>query len=207
MVQNIFTSLRNGILALLFRLWDKKSGKIEINNERLESYGLDYLRKNITIISQEMFLFDDTVMNNIVLDSNKDSNQIKEVVRIACLEKFIDSLSDGYNTIIGEHGVRLSGGEKQRICLARGLLRDTPILILDEATSALDQITEKRVLSNLRCILKDKIVIIITHRLQAIVEADCIFVIKEGRVIANGTHGELMLSSKYYRNLFERKLA
>lgn len=177
------------------------------NNERLESYGLDYLRKNITIISQEMFLFDDTVMNNIVLDSNKDSNQIKEVVRIACLEKFIDSLSDGYNTIIGEHGGRLSGGEKQRICLARGLLRDTPILILDEATSALDQITEKRVLSNLRCILKDKIVIIITHRLQAIVEADCIFVIKEGRVIVNGTHGELMLSSKYYRNLFERKLA
>lgn len=197
---------KSTILALLFRLWDKKSGKIEINNRRLENYGLDYLRDNITIISQEMFLFDDTIMNNIILDSNKNLNQIKEVVRIACLEKFIDSLSDGYNTIIGEHGVRLSGGEKQRICLARGLLRDTPILILDEATSALDQITEKRVLSNLRCILKDKIVIIITHRLQAIVEADCIFVIKDGRLIANGTHGELMLSSKYYRNLFERKL-
>jgi len=197
---------KSTILSMLFRLWDRKSGTIRINDNMIENYELDYLRENITIVSQEMYLFDDTIKNNIVLDSNIDFCKIREAVQVACIEDFINSLPDRYDTIIGERGVKLSGGEKQRICLARALLRDTPILILDEATSALDQLTERKVLKELSCIIKDKIVVIITHRLQAIVEADCIFVISDGEIIANGTHEELFASNKYYRKLYERKL-
>lgn len=197
---------KSTILSLLFRLWKTKSGTIQINDINIEQFDVDYLRQNVAIVSQDMYLFDDTIRNNIALNSNSSLEEIREVVQMACIDKYIDSLPEGYDTIVGERGIRLSGGEKQRICLARALLRNTPILILDEATSALDQMTEKRVLSNLSKKIENRIVVIITHRLQAVVDSDCIYVIKDGRVLAKGTHDELMASNAYYKNLYERKI-
>lgn len=195
---------KSTILSLLYRFWDLQSGNIKINGMEINAYDVEYIRNQICVVSQDMYLFHDTIRNNIALGSQQDQSEIEQAAGAACIHDFIVSLPDGYDTIIGEKGINLSGGERQRICLARAFVRDAPVWILDEATSALDQITEKKVLENLKCRAKGKTIILITHRLQSVTDADCIHVLRNGRFTAEGKHEELLVSDEYYKKLYMR---
>ena len=195
---------KSTILSLLYRFWDLQSGNIKINGMEINAYDVEYIRNQICVVSQDMYLFHDTIRNNIALGSQQDQSEIEQAAEAACIHDFIVSLPDGYDTVIGEKGINLSGGERQRICLARAFVRDAPVWILDEATSALDQITEKKVLENLKCRAKGKTIILITHRLQSVTDADCIHVLRNGRFIAEGKHEELLVSDEYYKKLYMR---
>lgn len=196
---------KSSLISLLYRLWDIQNGNIFINNIELREYEVTYIRDNLSILSQEMYLFNDTIYNNIALEIQCDKSEVEKVAKVAYIHKFITSLPDGYNTIVGERGMKLSGGEKQRICLARILLRREPILILDEPTSALDQITEKKVMENIQKRIVGKTIIIVTHRIHSIKKADCIHVFRDGRIEAQGKHEELMQSNEYYRKMYMRE--
>jgi ABC-type multidrug transport system fused ATPase/permease subunit len=128
--------------------------------------------------------------------------EVEKVAKIACIHDFIMSLPEGYDTLIGNRGIKLSGGEKQRICLARAIIRNAPILILDEPTSALDQLTEKKVIQNIRENINGKTIIIVTHRLHSIIDVDCIYILKDGKIVSKGKHEELMKSNAYYRKMY-----
>lgn len=197
---------KSTLIKLIYRLWDIESGSIRINDVDIRDYNLKNLRKNITIITQEPLLLNDTVFNNIIL-SNKNINY-ELVVRI-CKEldiyDFIVSLPNEFNTIVGENGVKLSGGQKQRISIARAMLSNSSILVLDEATSALDNISQKDLLKSMKKFLNNKIVIIIAHRLSTIKDSDKIFVINNGEIIESGSHKDLVSENGYYCNLLEDK--
>lgn len=193
---------KSSIIALLYRLWDIQSGRIEINNTEIREYDIDYLRSKLAVLSQDLYLFNDTIYNNIVLESGCDREDVEGAAKIACIHDFIMSLPNGYDTVIGERGVKLSGGEKQRICIARLLIQKCPILVLDEPTSALDQLTEKEIISNIQSNLTEKTIIIVTHRLHSIIDADCIHVFKDGKIIAQGSHDELIRICPYYKKMF-----
>lgn len=194
------------LIKLIYRLWDIESGSIRINDIDIRDYNLKNLRKNITIITQDPLLLNDTVFNNIIL-GNKNINY-ELVVRI-CKEldiyDFILSLPNEFNTIVGENGVKLSGGQKQRISIARAMLSNSSILVLDEATSALDNISQKNLLKSMKKFLNNKIVIIIAHRLSTIKDSDEIFVINNGEIIESGKHKDLVSQNGYYCNLLEDK--
>ena len=193
---------KSSIIALLYRLWDIQSGRIEINNTEIREYDIDYLRSKLAVLSQDLYLFNDTIYNNIVLESGCDREDVEGAAKIACIHDFIMSLPNGYDTVVGERGVKLSGGEKQRICIARLLIQKCPILVLDEPTSALDQLTEKEIISNIQSNLTEKTIIIVTHRLHSIIDADCIHVFKDGKIIAQGSHDELIRICPYYKKMF-----
>ncbi|HBE9436706.1 ABC transporter ATP-binding protein [Clostridioides difficile] len=197
---------KSTLIKLIYRLWDIESGSIRINDVDIRDYNLKNLRKNITIITQEPLLLNDTVFNNIIL-SNKNINY-ELVVRI-CKEldiyDFIVSLPNEFNTIVGENGVKLSGRQKQRISIARAMLSNSSILVLDEATSALDNISQKDLLKSMKKFLNNKIVIIIAHRLSTIKDSDKIFVINNGEIIESGSHKDLVSQNGYYCNLLEDK--
>lgn len=197
---------KSTLIKLIYRLWDIESGSIRINDVDIRDYNLKNLRKNITIITQEPLLLNDTVFNNIIL-SNKNINY-ELVVRI-CKEldiyDFIVSLPNEFNTIVGENGVKLSGGQKQRISIARAMLSNSSILVLDEDTSALDNISQKDLLKSMKKFLNNKIVIIIAHRLSTIKDSDKIFVINNGEIIESGSHKDLVSQNGYYCNLLEDK--
>ena len=195
---------KSTLTLLLYRLWEIKSGMIKINDIDYRQYDTRYLRDSISIVGQESFLFNDTILNNIMMGKVSDMDSVIECAKTACIHDFIMSLPNQYRSFVGDKGVKLSGGEKQRICIARALLKNTPILILDEATSALDQLTEKKLLDNLTKKVDGKIFILITHRLHSIVEANTIFVLKNGEIWAKGSHEDLMNNSVYYKQLYER---
>jgi len=197
---------KSTILNLLYRLWDVKGGKIEIDGKDIRKYDLNYIRNVITVVRQDIYLVDDSIYNNITLgNSNITDKRFKEVCNIACVDEFAENFKDKYNTLIGENGSRLSGGQKQRIAIARALLSETPILILDEATSALDQITESKILYNIKKSLYNKAVVIITHRVSTIKNADMIYVISNHSVCEAGTHEELMENKGNYYRMVKRK--
>lgn len=196
---------KSTLAMLLYRIWSLREGYIKIDGQDYKDYSIKDLRDHISIVGQDAFLFNDTVLNNIAMNDNENMDNVIRCCKIACIHDFIMSLPEQYQSVVGDRGVKLSGGEKQRICIARALINNTPILLLDEATSALDQLTEHRVLDNLIENVKDKIFILITHRLTSIVEADNIIVMKEGVVEAKGSHYELMQKSSYYKTMFERK--
>lgn len=197
---------KSTILNLLYRLWDVKGGKIEIDGKDIRKYDLNYIRNAITVVRQDTYLVDDSIYNNITLgNSNITDKRFQEVCHIACVDEFADNFKDKYNTPIGENGSRLSGGQKQRIAIARALINDTPILILDEATSALDQIVESKILSNIKKSLHNKAVVIITHRVSTIKNADMIYVINNHSVCEAGTHEELMENKGNYYRMVKRK--
>ncbi|MDR2044597.1 MAG: ABC transporter ATP-binding protein/permease [Clostridium sp.] len=198
---------KSTLVSLLYRVWDAQKGQITINGHSSRDFSLRYLRSRIAVVGQESYLFDDTVMNNLVMGEDVTKERVFECARTAQIHDYIMSLPTGYDSMAGERGVKLSGGEKQRICLARALIRNTPILILDEATSALDQLTEKRILDRLADETSGRILIMITHRLQSVMRAEAIHVLKDGRMEAAGTHEELMAGSPYYKTIFERGLA
>lgn len=194
---------KSTIINLIFRMWDVDDGEIYINNVDIREYNLKNLRKNISIVTQDSLLFDDTIKNNILLNrKNIEENKFINLCNKLRINEFVDDLEDGFDTIIGENRVKLSGGQKQRISIARALLGNEKIIIFDEATSALDNISQKIVLKTIKEFTKEKTVIFIAHRISTIVDADKIYVLENGKVIEEGNHIELLKNNKVYRKMF-----
>tara|TARA_B100001175_G_scaffold47689_1_gene37088 strand:+ start:1271 stop:3013 length:1743 start_codon:yes stop_codon:yes gene_type:complete len=198
---------KSTLLNLIPRFYDPDNGEIKIDNQSIHNVKLKSLRENISIVSQDTTLFDDTVINNIKY-ANLDATdkEVFEAAELAYATEFISKLKDGYNTVIGENGVRLSGGEKQRLSIARAILKKTKIILLDEATSSLDAETESKIQKAINHLTKDKTSLIIAHRLSTILNSDKIFVLDQGQIIDQGNHDDLIKKSIIYKNFYEKQL-
>jgi len=195
------------ILNLIPRFYDCDTGDILIDGQSIYKKNLESLRKNISVVSQETTLFDDTIKNNILyakLDSSDE--EILAAAKNSFAHEFIQGLPSKYETLIGENGVRLSGGEKQRLSIARAMLKKSSIILLDEATSSLDSDTENKIQNAINLLTKNKTTVVIAHRLSTILNANKIYVINAGEVIANGNHHELLLNSDIYKNFYDKQL-
>ena len=197
---------KSTILNLIPRFYDCKSGDISIDDQSIYEVTLHSLRKNISLVSQETTLFDDTIKNNIKY-ANLDATdeEIYEAAKLSHCEEFINTLPESYETFIGEDGVRLSGGEKQRISIARAMLKKSSIILLDEATSSLDSETEQKIQDALKVLTKDKTTIVIAHRLSTILNSNKIYVIESGKIIDSGKHADLLINSKIYKNFHDKQ--
>ena len=197
---------KSTILSLIPRFYDCKSGDISIDNQSIYDVTLHSLRKNISLVSQETTLFDDTIKNNIKY-ANLDASdeEIFEAAKLSHCEEFIKNLPEKYETLIGEDGVRLSGGEKQRISIARAMLKKSSIILLDEATSSLDSETETKIQDALKILTKDKTTIVIAHRLSTILNSNKIFIIDSGKIVDYGKHEDLLINSKIYKNFHDKQ--
>ncbi|MBB3764740.1 ABCB family ABC transporter ATP-binding protein/permease [Sphingomicrobium lutaoense] len=199
---------KSTLARLLYRFYDPSGGRILIDGQDIGRVTQDSLRAAIGIVPQDTVLFNDSIGYNIAYGrEDAPQDEIEAAARGASIDGFIARLPDGYETKVGERGLKLSGGEKQRVAIARTLLKDPPILILDEATSALDSRTEEAIQSTLEGVAKSRTTIIIAHRLSTIVGADQIVVLDEGRVAERGTHGELLASGGLYAELWNRQAA
>ena len=198
---------KSTILNLIPRFYDPSSGEILIDNQSIQNVNINSLRKNISLVSQETTLFDDTVKNNIAYAKLGASNEeIMLAAKNSFADEFIKKLPKSYETIIGENGVRLSGGEKQRLSIARAMLKKSSIILLDEATSSLDSDTEEKIQNAITLLTKNKTTVVIAHRLSTILNANMIYVVKEGKIITNGTHDSLLIKSEAYKNFYEKQL-
>jgi len=198
---------KSTIMNLIPRFYNINSGKIEIDDQSVNDVKINSLRNVISLVSQDTTLFDDTIKNNISY-ANLDATE-KEIIEAAKLsncEEFINELPEKYETIIGENGIRLSGGEKQRISIARAMLKKSKIILLDEATSSLDSETEEKIQSAINILTKDKTTIVIAHRLSTILNSDKIFVVESGKILASGKHEELLSSSEQYKNFYDKQI-
>ena len=198
---------KSTILNLIPRFYDISSGDIEIDGYSIYKIKLDSLRSNISLVSQDVTLFDDTVKNNILygnLDCSDD--EISKAIDLSFCRDFINNLPNKENTIIGENGVRLSGGEKQRISIARAMLKKSKIILLDEATSSLDADTEYKIQEAIKILTKNRTTVVIAHRLSTIMMSDSIYVLENGKIVANGKHEELVKNSNIYKNFYEKQL-
>ena len=198
---------KSTILNLIPRFYNISSGSIKIDNHPIDQIRLSSLRSNISLVSQDVTLFDDTIKNNILYGNLEASeSEISNAIKYSFCNDFISNLPDRENTIIGENGVRLSGGEKQRISIARAMLKKSKIILLDEATSSLDAETEHKIQEAIKILTKDRTTVVIAHRLSTIMMSDNIYVLEKGKVIANGRHDELVKSSEVYKNFYEKQL-
>ena len=198
---------KSTILNLIPRFYDVGSGEIKIDDQPINKIRLESLRQHISLVSQETTLFDDTVKNNIkYANSAASDEEIIEVAKLSYCHEFIENLPNKYETLIGEDGVRLSGGEKQRISIARAMLKKSPIILLDEATSSLDAETEKKIQDALNVLTTNKTSIVIAHRLSTILNSDNIYVIQSGNVMDSGKHEELLKKSEIYKNFYEKQI-
>ena len=189
---------------LLPRFYDPISGNIFIDNINLKDLNLKNLRDLYGIVTQNVILFNDTIKNNIIHgNKNASENDINKAVKSANIQDLVEKLDNGLNTYIGENGVKLSGGEKQRLSIARALIKNPDILILDEATASLDSESEKMVHSAIDNIIKNRTVIIIAHRLSTIINADKILVMNDGKIVESGSHNELLKNNGYYKKLYD----
>ena len=198
---------KSTILNLIPRFYNIQNGDIKIDQQSIYNHTLYSLRKGISLVSQDTTLFDDTVKNNITyanLDATEE--EIKEAARHSFADEFIQKLPNQYDTLIGENGVRLSGGEKQRLSIARAILKKSPIILLDEATSSLDSETESKIQKAINFLRKGRTTIVIAHRLSTILNSDKIYVIDRGQVIESGTHDILLNSSQIYKNFYEKQI-
>ena len=197
---------KSTILNLIPRFYDITEGDIKIDDQSIKEKRLSSLRKNISLVSQETTLFDDTIKNNIKY-ANLDATdeEIYEAAKLSHCEEFINNLPESYETFIGEDGVRLSGGEKQRISIARAMLKKSSIILLDEATSSLDSETEQKIQDALKVLTKDKTTIVIAHRLSTILNSNKIYVIESGKIIDSGKHADLLINSKIYKNFHDKQ--
>tara|TARA_B100000029_G_scaffold514709_1_gene618568 strand:+ start:286 stop:2031 length:1746 start_codon:yes stop_codon:yes gene_type:complete len=199
---------KSTIINLLPRFYDPKEGDIQIDGQNIDRVSLSSLRKNISMVSQDITLFDDTVRANIAYANlNASENEIKKACDFAAASDFIKNLPQSYETIIGENGIKLSGGQKQRISIARAVLKNSPIILLDEATSSLDSESEEKVQNAIINLTKNKTTLVIAHRLSTIIRADKIFVLNHGKIADMGTHNELLKSSMLYKNLYSKQLS
>ena len=198
---------KSTILNLIPRFYDAQSGNILIDDQSIYKVGIKSLRDKISLVSQDTTLFDDTIKNNIGYAKNNVSDEeIVAAAKFSFSHEFIDKLPNKYETIIGENGIRLSGGEKQRLSIARAMIKKSPIILLDEATSSLDAETESKIQDALKILTTNNTTIVIAHRLSTILSSDQIYIIDSGSVIANGKHNELLNSSGLYRNFYEKQI-
>ena len=198
---------KSTILNLISRFYDCNSGDIMIDDQSIYKSNLYSLRKNISLVSQDTTLFDDTIKNNIKYAKlNATDDEIEEAAKNSFAIDFIQNLPNKFETNIGENGVRLSGGEKQRLSIARAMLKKSPIILLDEATSSLDSETENKIQMAIKELTKNKTTIVIAHRLSTILNANKIYVIDKGHILENGNHEDLLNISKTYKNFYERQL-
>ena len=198
---------KSTILNLIPRFYDANNGDILIDKQSIYKSKIYSLRKNISLVSQDTTLFDDTIKNNIAYANlNASQTEIEEAAKFSFADEFINNLPKKYDTIIGENGIRLSGGEKQRLSIARAILKKSPIILLDEATSSLDAETEDKIQKAINFLTKGRTTIVIAHRLSTILNSDMIYVINQGQVSGQGTHEELIISSKVYKNFYEKQI-
>lgn len=194
---------KSTILGLIPRFYDVTGGAIRIDNTDIRDVTLQSLRKNMALVSQEVAIFNDTVRDNIAYGTEGASeDDIIAAAQNAAAHDFIMELPDGYDTVVGENGVKLSGGQRQRISIARAMLRNAPLLLLDEATSALDTQSERLVQSALDRLQQGRTTIVVAHRLSTIMDADVIYVLKEGRIVETGNHAALLNAGGYYSRLY-----
>ena len=195
------------ILNLIPRFYDKVSGDILIDGQSIYDVSLNSLRNNISLVNQDTTLFDDTIKNNIAyanLDATDD--EIIEAAKLSHCNEFIDKLPNKFDTLIGENGTRLSGGEKQRLSIARAMLKKSKIILLDEATSSLDAETESKIQEAIKLLTKDRTTLVIAHRLSTVMSSKTICVVDDGEIVAEGNHQELLQKSEIYKNFYEKQL-
>ena len=198
---------KSTILNLIPRIYDAQSGDIIIDNQSIYSSTIESLRNEISMVSQETTLFDDTIKNNIkYAKTNATDEEVFEVAKLSYCDEFINNLPNKFETLIGENGVRLSGGEKQRLSIARAMMKKSPIILLDEATSSLDSETEAKIQDALKVLTKNKTTIVIAHRLSTILNSHNIYIIDSGKVVGNGQHEELLKKSELYKNYYEKQI-
>ena len=198
---------KSTIINLLPRFYDPQNGEIFIDDQNTKFVNLNSLRKSISLVSQDVVLFDSSVKENILYANQMASEkEFLEACKFAAADEFINNLPQKHETLIGENGVRLSGGQKQRLSIARAILKKSPIILLDEATSSLDAESEEVVQSAIKNLTKNKTTLVIAHRLSTIHNADKIFVIKKGELIDSGNHLELIKNCEYYKLLYEKQL-
>ena len=198
---------KSTIMNLIPRFYNAKSGDIQIDSQSIYGVKIKSLREKISLVSQDTTLFDDTIKNNIAY-ANLDASEseIIEAAKLSYCDEFINELPKKYETIIGENGIRLSGGEKQRISIARAILKKSQIILLDEATSSLDSETEEKIQSAIDVLTKNKTTIVIAHRLSTVLNSNKIFVVESGKIIASGKHEELLQNSKQYKNFYDKQI-
>ena len=198
---------KSTILNLIPRFYDAQSGDITIDNQSIYKTKLSSLRSEISLVSQETTLFDDTIKNNIkYAKENASDEEVHEVAKLSFCEEFINKLPNKFETVIGENGIRLSGGEKQRLSIARAMMKKSSIILLDEATSSLDAETESKIQEALKVLTKNKTTIVIAHRLSTILNSDNIYVIDSGKIMDSGSHDDLMSKSKLYISFYEKQI-
>ena len=198
---------KSTILNLIPRFYDIQSGDITIDDQSLYKSTIESIRDEISMVSQETTLFDDTIKNNIKYGKeDATDDEILEVSKLSFCHEFIKNLPDQYETLIGENGVRLSGGEKQRLSIARAMMKRSSIILLDEATSSLDTETESKIQEALKILTKNKTTIVIAHRLSTILNSNNIYVIDSGKVVESGQHQNLMKNSDLYKSFYEKQI-
>jgi subfamily B ATP-binding cassette protein MsbA len=198
---------KSTLLSLIPRIYDPKTGILEIDGQNIKEVNLFSLRKEISIVDQNVTLFDDTIFNNIkYAKPEANDDEIYEAAKLSMCSEFIDKLENKYQTLIGENGVRLSGGEKQRLSIARAFLKNSKIILLDEATSSLDSETEEKIQKALDKLTLNKTTVVIAHRLSTILNSDKIYVMDKGMVVDSGNHEELLNKSDTYKNYYNKQI-
>jgi len=198
---------KSTLLSLIPRIYDPISGKVEVDGQNIKEVKLSSLRKEISIVDQNTTLFDDTVLNNIKYAKPDASNdEIYKAADMAMCTEFINKLENKFETKIGENGIKLSGGEKQRLSIARAFLKNSKIILLDEATSSLDSETEEKIQKALEKLISNKTTIVIAHRLSTILNSNIIYVLDKGKVIDQGKHNDLLKHSEIYQNFYNRQI-
>ena len=198
---------KSTLLNMIPRIYNPTSGSVKIDNQDLSKFNLSSIRKQISIVDQNTTLFDDTVFNNIkYAQPDASEKEIFNAAKLSMSEEFINNLENGYETKIGENGVKLSGGEKQRLSIARAFLKQSRIILLDEATSSLDSNTEEKIQHAIEELIYNKTTIVIAHRLSTILNSDNIYVMQKGEILDSGKHEELLNKSNAYRNFYEKQI-
>jgi len=198
---------KSTLLNMIPRIYTPTSGNIRLDDQDISKFNLSSLRSQISIVDQNTTLFDDTVLNNIKYARPEASNEeVLEAAKQSMCKEFINNLENGFETMIGENGVKLSGGEKQRLSIARAFLKKSKIILLDEATSSLDSETEEKIQKALSQLILNKTTIVIAHRLSTILNSDNIYVVDNGKIVDSGKHEELLAQSKVYKNFYERQI-
>jgi ATP-binding cassette subfamily B protein len=197
---------KSTISRILYRFYDIKSGSVTIDGQDIRDVTQASLRGHIGIVPQDTVLFNDTVRYNIAYGRiGANESEIKEAARMAQIDSFIRELPLGYDAMVGERGLKLSGGEKQRVAIARTILKNPPILLLDEATSALDTHTEREIQSALSEVSKNRTTLVIAHRLSTVVDADEILVLDHGEIVERGRHAELVARDGHYASMWNKQ--
>jgi len=198
---------KSTLLNMIPRIYLPTNGNIYFDNQDISKVNLVSLRNQISIVDQNTTLFDDTVFNNIkYARPDADKEDIIAAAKLSMSDEFINNLENGYETMIGENGVKLSGGEKQRLSIARAFLKNSRIILLDEATSSLDSETEEKIQKALDKLTTNKTTIVIAHRLSTILNSDNIYVVDNGKIVDSGKHDDLLNNSKIYKNFYQRQL-